>query len=195
MNHHLRISPRLFALVPAAVAVNLVVGSIVKELSLPIFLDTLGTVLVAVLAGCPAGLLVGTLSQLLLGLLTGYQYLPFVVIQWLLALLAAVATRHHGFRGMVRTVCWGLVIGLCCGLVSSAISYTLFRGSTGGGVSWVNAALRSIGLPLPVAVTIGSSSTDIVDKTIVIVLAGILLRSLPRRILGRFPLAARAVAR
>ena len=74
-------------------AINLVVGSVAKELSLPVFLDTVGTVLVAVLVGFPEGALVGTVSQLLLGLLTGYQYLPFVVIQWLLALLAAAATN------------------------------------------------------------------------------------------------------
>ena len=100
----MRISPRLFALVPAAVAINLVVGGVVKELSLPVFLDTVGTVLVAVLVGFPAGALVGTVSQLLLGLLTGYQYLPFVVIQWLLSLLAATATNRRGFASIWRSL-------------------------------------------------------------------------------------------
>jgi energy-coupling factor transport system substrate-specific component len=195
VNHTLRISPRLFALIPAAVAINLVVGSVVKELSLPVFLDTLGTVLVAVLAGPLAGALVGTVSQLLLGLLTGYQYLPFVVIQWLLAGLAALAVQHHGFRSIARTVGWGIVCGLCCGALSSVISFYLFRGSTGGGVSWVVAGVRSLGASLPVAVAVGSSSTDVLDKGIVIVVVGIVLRALPRRILGRFPLAARAVGR
>jgi energy-coupling factor transport system substrate-specific component len=195
VNHRLRISPRLFALVPAAVAVNLVVGTIVKELALPVFLDTLGTVLVAALVGFPAGVLVGTISQLLLGLLTGYLYLPFVVVQWLLALIVAGATRQHGFASLWRTLAWGVIAGLCCGLLSALISYSFFQGSTGGGVSWVVAALRSVGLPLGLAVTIGSSGTDLLDKLIVIVVAGLLLRTLPKRILARFPLAARAVAR
>lgn len=188
-------SPRLFALVPAAVAMNLVVGGVVKELSLPVFLDTVGTVLMAVLFGALPGAMVGTLSQLLLGLLTGYQYLPFVVIQWLLALLAATAARHRGFAALWRTVVWGIACGLACGGVSAIISYTLFRGVTGGGVTWVTAGLRSLGLSLPAAVAIGSSSTDVLDKTIVVIVVGVVLRSLPRRILGRFPAAARAVAR
>jgi energy-coupling factor transport system substrate-specific component len=195
VNHHLRISPRLFALIPAAVAINLVVGTVVKELSLPIFLDTIGTVLVAVLAGFWPGILVGTISQLLLGLLTGYQYLPFVVIQWLLAALVAAAGRKRGFATPVRTVLLGIGCGLCCGLVSAFISYRYFGGSTGGGVSWLNAAFRAMGLPLGLAVTIGSSSADMADKGIVIVTAGMLLRTLPQRILGRFPMAARAVSR
>ncbi|MGH7594257.1 MAG: hypothetical protein ACRELE_10465 [Gemmatimonadales bacterium] len=195
MNHYLRISPRLFALVPAAVAINLVVGGVVRELSLPVYLDTAGTVLVAVLAGFLPGVLVGTLSQLLMGLLTGYQYLPFVVIQWLLAALVALATRRRGFASLGRTIAWGITCGLLCGAASAAISYFLFRGGTGGGVAWVTAGLRALGYPLPLAVAIGSGSTDVLDKSIVIIVVGVLLRTLPKRILGRFPLAARAVAR
>jgi energy-coupling factor transport system substrate-specific component len=191
----LRIAPRLFALVPAAVAINLVVGGVVKELALPVFLDTVGTVLVAVLVGASGGALVGTVSQLLMGLLTGYQYLPFVVIQWLLSALTAIATNRRGFASLWRTIGWGIACGLCCGAASAVISYLLFRGVTGGGVTWVTAGLRSMGLSLPAAVAVGSSSTDVLDKTIVIIVVGLLLRALPTRILGRFPLAARAVAR
>ncbi len=177
---------------PAAVAINLVTGGIVKELSLPVYLDTIGTVMIAVLTGVWPGILVGTLSQLLLGLLTGYQYLPFVVIQWLLAAVVAMAARRHGFASYPRAVASGLLAGALCGAASTVISYTLFRGSTGGGVSWITAALRSAGVPLGTAVAISSSSTDLVDKTIVILVAATVLRHLPRRVLARFPLARRA---
>jgi energy-coupling factor transport system substrate-specific component len=191
----LRLAPRLFALVPAAVAINLVTGGIVKELSLPVYLDTIGTVMIAVLTGAWPAILVGTLSQLLLGLLTGYQYLPFVVIQWLLATLVAMAARHHGFASYARATASGLVAGALCGTASAVISYTLFRGSTGGGVSWITAALRSTGMPLTAAVTISSSSTDLVDKTIVVLVTATVLRNLPRRVLARFPLARQATTR
>jgi energy-coupling factor transport system substrate-specific component len=177
------------------VAINLVVGAVVKELALPVFLDTVGTVLLAVLVGFWAGALVGTVSQLLMGLLTGYQYLPFVVIQWLLSALVAAATDRRGFASLWRTIGWGIACGLCCGALSAVIAYVLFRGATGGGVAWVTAGLRAAGYPLPAAVAIGSGSTDVLDKTIVIIVVGVLLRALPTRILGRFPLAARAVTR
>lgn len=191
----MRIPPRLFALLPAAVAINLVVGSVVKELSLPVYLDTLGTVLVAVLAGAWPGVIVGTLSQLLLGLLTGYQYLPFVVIQWTLALLIAFAARHRALATVWTALLAAVAIGLVCGLVSALVSYTLFRGATGGGVSWITALLRSAGVPLGRAVVLSSGGTDVLDKSIVIVVATGLIRSFPRRLLARFPLAAHATAR
>ena len=99
-----------------------------------------------------------------MGLLTGYQYLPFVAIQWLLALLVVVATRRRGFSSLGRSLAWGILCGLCCGAASAVISYQLFRGGTGGGVAWVTAAVRAAGYPLPVAVAIGSGTTDVLDK-------------------------------
>ncbi|MBK9550083.1 MAG: hypothetical protein IPO52_13505 [Gemmatimonadetes bacterium] len=55
--------------------------------------------------------------------------------------------------------------------------------------------LRSLGTPLSVAVTAASLSTDVLDKTAAFLVVGALLRALPRRILGRFPLGAKAVGR
>lgn len=188
-------SPRLFALVPAAVAINLVVGRIAAELSLPVYLDTLGTMLVAVLTGLPGGALVGTVSQLLAGMLSGYQWLPFVVIQWLIALLAALAAARGGFATPLRSAFWGASCGLLCGLVSAVISYFLFRGVTAGGVTAIGALLRGLGFSLSAAVTSASVVTDMLDKTVAFLVVGSLLRALPKRILGRFPVAARAVGR
>ncbi len=191
----MRISPRLLALVPVAVAINLVVGGVVRELALPVFLDTLGTMLVAVLLGVGAGILTGTLSQLFSGLLSGYQYLPFVVIQWLIAVLAAVAARRRGFAGAGRSLAWGVACGVVCGSASSLVSYVLFRGGTGGGVAAINALLVSLGVGLKTAVTIGSVTTDVLDKTVSFLTVGLLLRRLPLRIIARFPAAARATGR
>ena len=188
-------SPRLFALVPAAVAINLVVGRVANELALPVYLDTLGTMLVAVLTGLPGGALVGTVSQLFAGMLSGYQWLPFVVIQWLIALLAAVAANRGGFATPLRSAWWGAACGILCGLISAVISFALFRGVTAGGVTAIGTLLRGLGLPLSTAVTAASLVTDILDKTVAFVVVGGLLRALPKRILGRFPVASRAVGR
>lgn len=188
-------SPRLFALVPAAVAINLVVGRVVAELALPVYLDTLGTMLVAVLTGLPGGALVGTVSQLFAGMLSGYIWLPFVVIQWLIAILAAVAAQRGGFATPLRSALWGAACGIACGLISAVISFILFRGVTVGGVSAIGAILRGLGLPLATAVTVASVVSDVLDKTIAFVVVGVLLRALPKRILGRFPVAAKAVGK
>lgn len=57
------------ALIPVAIVLNLVMGQVIAALKLPVYMDSLGTMLVAVLAGPLAGAVTGILSNLLWGLL------------------------------------------------------------------------------------------------------------------------------
>lgn len=63
------LSTSVLALMPVAIAINIAVGAIVVALRLPIYLDSIGTVLVGVLAGPWAGALTGLLSNLIWALL------------------------------------------------------------------------------------------------------------------------------
>ena len=64
-------STRVIALMPVAIAINIVLGYTVQSvLKLPIYLDSIGTILVGVLAGPIAGALTGIASNLI------WQYAP-----------------------------------------------------------------------------------------------------------------------
>ena len=145
---------------PRGVAINLVVGQITNELALPVYLDTLGTMVVAALVGLSGGLLVGTVSQLLSGMLRGYVWIAFTPIQWLVAGVVAVAASRSGFASVGRSAAWGAAAGIVCGSVSAVISFFLFGGVTATGVSAIGAFLLSVGVPLPIAVTLASIITD-----------------------------------
>ena len=57
---------RVIALMPVAIAINIVLGyTVANILKLPIYLDSIGTILVGVLAGPIAGALTGILSNLI----------------------------------------------------------------------------------------------------------------------------------
>lgn len=63
-------STRVIALIPVAIAINIVLGATVQQaLHLPIYLDSIGTILVGVLAGPLAGLVTGALANLIWGYL------------------------------------------------------------------------------------------------------------------------------
>ena len=186
---------RLLALLPAAIAINLVVGGLVNALGLPLYLDSIGTILATVLAGPAVGLLAGALGQVLFGLINGYQWIPFGIIQVVIAGLAGLAATHAGFRSIGRTLAWGLLTGLVAGVLSSVISYVLFKGVTATGTTAVVALLVQFGWSLAVAVTASSVALDLVDKAAAFLLVGALVRALPNRMMGRFPRAARAVGR
>lgn len=59
-----------WVLIPIAIAINIAVGQIVVLLKLPVYLDLIGTVLVAALCGPGGGELTGALSNILESLLT-----------------------------------------------------------------------------------------------------------------------------
>jgi hypothetical protein len=63
------LSTTVISLMPVAIAINIAVGSIVYALRLPIYLDSIGTVLVGVLAGPWAGALTGLLSNIIWSIL------------------------------------------------------------------------------------------------------------------------------
>ena len=62
---------RVIALIPVAIAINIVLGYTVQQvLKLPIYLDSIGTILVGVLAGPIAGAVTGAASNII------WQYAP-----------------------------------------------------------------------------------------------------------------------
>lgn len=188
-------SPRLLALIPTAVALNLAIGLVVAELGLPFYLDTVGTILAAALAGPAAGVITGLISQLVISLVGGYMWLAFAPIQVLIALLAAVVAWRGGFGSPAAAVGWGALVGLIAGAASSVISYLAFRGVTASGVTAVTTVLRGLGFTLPQSVALSSVGTDLFDKALAFFLVSLVLGALPDRLLGRFPGAARAAGR
>jgi energy-coupling factor transport system substrate-specific component len=188
-------SPRLLALIPIAVAINVAMGFMVNQLSLPVYLDTIGTILAVALGGPLAGIITGLLSQAIIGLQVGFFMLAFAPIQVLIALLAAATASYGGFRSPLHSIGWGAVVGLAAGAASAVISYFAFKGVTAAGVTAVATLFRSMGFSLPQAVVLASVLTDLVDKSLAFLVVGTALRALPSRTTSRSAWALRAVGR
>ncbi len=183
---------RDLVLIRLGVAINLVIGQIVAALLLPVFLDAVGTILVAALVGWRAAVVAGLVSQVLAAVLSGnFAWLPFGVVQVVIAVYAAGAARAGAFRSLWTALPAGLLLGLIAGATAAPIAYYVFGGATAGGVTAVTTALRALGAPLPVAVAVASMGTDLVDKTIAFGLVCVVLRTLPGHLAARFPAMAR----
>jgi energy-coupling factor transport system substrate-specific component len=182
---------RDLVLVRLGVAVNLVIGQIVAALLLPVYLDSVGTILVAALIGPRAAITVGLVSQVLNAVISGnFSWLPFAVVQIIVALYAAAAARLGLFRRLSTAIPAGIGMGFLAAACSAPISYFLFGGVTAGGVTVVTTLLRAVGAPLGIAVASASFATDLLDKAIACALVSVLLRSLPRTLAARFPALA-----
>ena len=63
-----------------AIAVNIVLGIVTSALGIPLYLDTLGTVLVAALVGPLPGAVVGALTNIITGLMYSVTDIPFCLV-------------------------------------------------------------------------------------------------------------------
>jgi len=186
------VSIRLLALIPVAVAINLALSAAVDATGLPLFLDTVGTILASALAGPVVGIGTGALTSLT-NSLRNPTFLPFVAVQVIVAVYAWGAARTGLFRSFRTAVPAGLGLGVIASATSTPISYQIFGCSTTGGIALATALGKSLGFSALGACFFGSFVSDFGDKAVSFALVAAVLHALPRRTAARFPLALRAI--
>ena len=109
---------RTIVLIPIAIAINIVLGQTVgTALKIPLYLDSIGTILVGALAGPIPGALTGLLANLiwtfvLAGTPFGSPYAwPYALVAAEIGLLAGVFGYFGFFRSRPNTPTAGLVVG------------------------------------------------------------------------------------
>jgi hypothetical protein len=108
---------RTIVLIPIAVAINIILGqTVAAALKVPIYLDSIGTILVGVLAGPIAGALTGGLANLIWTYILPAPFhsdyaAPFFIVAVEIGLLAGIFGRFGFFRSRPDTSWDRLAIG------------------------------------------------------------------------------------
>jgi energy-coupling factor transport system substrate-specific component len=123
-SRHLRTAT--LALIPVAIAINIAMGSIVAYLKLPIYLDSIGTVLVGVLCGPLAGALTGLLSDLIWSILPlpgggGPTIAFFAPVGGVIGLMAGFWAGRGVFRLRSGDERVGSFLALAAGVATAAV--------------------------------------------------------------------------
>ncbi|WP_323960393.1 ECF transporter S component [Arthrobacter sp. JZ12] len=172
-------------LMPLGIALNVSFGQLAGSLGLPIYLDALGTVLVAVLAGPAAGAATGALSNALWGLFNPFA-LPFAAGSAVIGVLAGVAARWGMFRRLYLVPVAGLLTGVVGGLIAAPVAAFMFGAAGTVGTNAIVAAFRAMGDTLIVAATKQGLTSDTIDKLIVFTVVALIVYALPRRTRNSF---------
>ncbi|WP_413250734.1 ECF transporter S component [Sinomonas flava] len=172
-------------LLPVALVLNIVLGQFVGSSLVPIYLDSIGTVLVGFLAGPAAGAATGLLSTIVWSFFNP-TLIPFAAGAAVIGALAGLAAR----LGAVRRFWWvpvaGLVTGAVAAVIGASVAVAVFGGTSTGATGAVIAFFRATGDSLVDAVLKGSIFSDLWDKPITFTVAALLAYALPRRTSGRF---------
>ncbi|WP_353241486.1 ECF transporter S component [Providencia sp.] len=181
------ISSRTLTLIVFSIAINMVVGQLSSMLKLPIFLDSIGTIICALLAGPWAALTTGLLTNLLWGLLSGPIAAAFAPVAMMIGLSAGLLARAGGFRTLPRVILSGVVITFALMIVAVPIRTYLFGGTTGSGADFFVAYFHAVGDNLLESVAITVLGANIADKIISALIAWLLVRQLPERVQRNYP--------
>ena len=176
------------AMIPIAIAINIVVGQLVKIIKIPLYLDSIGTVFVGAVAGPWVGALTGLLTNIIWALLFGdvTNTIPSAPLAAVIGFLAGVFSKYGWFKVWWKAVLGGAITGVVASLLSAPITFYLFGGVVGTGMDIITAAFRSQGMSMLAANFLQGLATDPLDKAISFLVVYLIIRTLPDRYLDRF---------
>jgi energy-coupling factor transport system substrate-specific component len=174
-------------LIPVAIAINIAVGQLALFVKIPVYLDSIGTILVGVLAGPWAGAVTGFLSNVIWTLAGWYTpAIAFAGVAAIIGALAGVFGRAGWPNVWWKAILAGLLTGLTAAVLSAPIATYVFGGVMGSGTDAVVAMARSIGLDSLGANIAQGTFSDPMDKMATYLIVFLVLRALPLRFLARF---------
>jgi energy-coupling factor transport system substrate-specific component len=175
------------ALIPVAIALNIAAGTAVVRAGIPLYLDSIGTVLVGVLVGPWAGAVTGFLANMI-WTVSGL-YVPsfaFAGVAAAIGALAGIFARSGWFKEWWRAGLAGILTGVVAALVSAPIAAYVFGGALGAGTDALVALYRAAGLDALGANVAQGITSDPLDKLLTFEVVWILLLALPQRFKARF---------
>lgn len=174
-------------LIAMGVTINIILAQIPMQLRLPVFLDVIGTILVAALAGPWMGALTGLFTNIVLGLQDPI-WLAYAIVQVAIGLSVGFLAKKGLFTSYVGLAIVTIVVWLVAQVTAIPITIFVFGGTAGSGSSFITAYLIAVGQGLFEAVVTTTLLTESVDKVISVLIAYGMIKSLPRKILSQYPL-------
>jgi energy-coupling factor transport system substrate-specific component len=176
----LRLESPGFIVIPACIGINFTGHLLATELHLPLFLDTPGTILSALIAGPWVGASVGVITNIVSANSIDQIAGPYAAVSFAIGFAAGLAAR----QGWHRQPAGWLALWAICFLLSAVISTPLNLLISDGhsGVAWGDAIVDRLAktIPLPVASLVGEAAIDLPDKLIAVALAVLIYRALPQ---------------
>ncbi|WP_281532761.1 CD3073 family putative ECF transporter S component [Anaerocolumna aminovalerica] len=161
-----------------AIAANIVLGIITSLLKLPFYLDTLGTILTAVLVGPFPGAVVGALTNVITGFIYSMRDIPFALVSIAVALITGFIAKKFKFN-VITAIITGLILSVVAPLIGTPIGIALYGGLTGTVSDVLVMALKNAGASLFTASFVTKIGNNLIDKVGTCLIAYLLIISLP----------------
>ena len=171
-------------LIPIGVAINFTGFWLVSILRLPIWLDTIGTILVGILAGPWVAICTGLTMNLVAGVFNPTM-IPYAITSMAIGMVAGFMASKGLFKTPIKTIICGVAITLTATIVSAPITVLVFGGSTGGTSSILTAVFLTAGQNIWTAVFSSAFILEITDKILSCFVAFLIVKRMSERYLAK----------
>lgn len=171
-----KISVHKITLIALAIVINIVGSYIALGLHLPIYLDSMGTIMTAILLGPFYGLFPGVLSALITGMTSDIYALYYMPVGIVLGVMTGfVFQKNKSNKLFVKSFC----ISVPASLISACITATVFGGITSSGSTMLVQLLAKTPLGLMLSCLIVQFFTDYFDRLLSLWLVLSVIKKLP----------------
>lgn len=163
----------------SCLALNLSLAKAAAVLSLPVYLDCVGTILAAALLPWWMAIVVAVGTSLLGGIVINPYFAAYAGTQLVIALVSLLAFRWNLFAKWWTAILAGFLIAIAAVFASAPVTAMLFGGVTLSGTTAINAILIASGQSIWKSVITGALFIESIDKPTAALLAWLTLRRLP----------------
>ncbi|MBU3144347.1 CD3073 family putative ECF transporter S component [Clostridium sp. CF012] len=163
-----------------AIALNIVLGIVTSSLKLPLYLDTIGTIFIAVYFGPWYGAAVGALTNIITGIIFSPKDIPFLLVNVAVGLIVGFIAKKFNFN-LVTAIITGLILSVVCPLIGTPIGIWVYGGLTGTGTDFLFIWLQKVGNNIFVSSFIAKITNNLLDKIASCILVWGLIEGMPRQ--------------
>ena len=173
----------MLLLIVSALLLNIIPSNIALYFNLPVFLDSIGTVLAAMLGGNLPAVIVGFCVNAINGI-SDITTLYYGIISILIGVAAALFQRNGFFKTPGKIIVTIITFSLLGGGLGSVLTYFLFGYDFGEGISapFALAIYEHAGFSKFFAQLTADIILDVFDKTIVVIAAVAIHRVIPQHL-------------
>ena len=146
---------------------NVLGAFIAMSFSIPFYMDSIGTILVAGLLGPKYAMLTGVLGSLTSGITFDVYSFYYAPVQLLTGFFAGILYHGPWLKGW-KTVFGAILVGVPTSIASAFITALLFHGIASGASSAIVVVLNNLGLNLVLSIFLVQVMTDYTDKPLAI---------------------------
>ncbi|WP_181347229.1 ECF transporter S component [Thalassobacillus sp. CUG 92003] len=181
------LSTAALVLIPTAIGINYLGKLFAGLLKLPLWLDSIGTILASMLAGPFIGAISGILNNVMFGITVDPISFVYAITSGVIGLVVGIMAYQGWLANVRRALIIGLVVGVTAALVSTPLNIIFWGGQTGN--IWGDALFAyglSIGLPLWFASFLDSIIVDVPDKVATVLISYFIFTGLPNQLKGLY---------